>query len=68
MKGQKLCRSFNTIEDSTSALGTHPGGVTLNELGLPSKEKPDGSIKCRIIWDLLRSAKENVLPYLVCVT
>ena len=55
MKSRKCCRTFTSLEDLARALGVDTSAVTLNKLGLLSKEKPDGSFKYRIIWDLSRS-------------
>eukprot|EP00974_Lingulodinium_polyedra_P131536 11218130-Lingulodinium_polyedra.AAC.1 len=46
-------RRHATFDDLAQAAGAR--AVTLNKLGLVSKEKSDGSTKHRFIWDLPRS-------------
>ena len=65
--------TFDTWEDVVTMLGT--ADVALSNFALISKEKPDGSINHRLIWDLLRSnvnasirqAERIVLPRLLDV-
>ena len=49
----KRCLEFDTMEQLLEGLGV--ADVTLNKLGLISKQREDGSWKHRLIWDLLRS-------------
>ena len=55
MRNKKFCREYSDMPSLAAALGTDTRSITLNKLGLVSKQKPDGSWKHRIIWDLLRS-------------
>ena len=49
---------------STDALCKHLGveGVILNELGLVTKIKPDGTTKHHLVWDLRRSGVNRLIP------
>ena len=47
------CRSFASYEDALEYLGVD--SLVLTRVALISKQKPDGSTKHRLIWDLLRS-------------
>ncbi len=48
-----------TWESLTQAMTSQE--ITLNKLALLSKVKPDGSIKHRLVWDLLRSTVNSVV-------
>ena len=47
------CQTFDTFEQLCAHLGVET--VVLTKVGLITKQKPDGSLKHRLIWDLLRS-------------
>ena len=47
------CQTFDTYEQLCNHLGVE--AVVLTKVGLITKQKPDGSLKHRLIWDLLRS-------------
>ena len=44
---------YSSLEEAAHALGVE--GLVLNKLGLISKIKADGTLKHRLVWDLLRS-------------
>ena len=47
------CKFFNSEKELTDYLGVE--SIVLSKLALISKQKPDGTTKHRLIWDLLRS-------------
>ena len=49
---------YSSLGDAATALGAD--GLVLNKLGLISKVKPDGSMKHRLVWDLLRSGVNGI--------
>eukprot|EP00974_Lingulodinium_polyedra_P056848 5468725-Lingulodinium_polyedra.AAC.1 len=53
MVAKGWARRHDTWGDLAESVGAHV--VTLNQPGLVSKQKPDGTWEHRIIWDLLRS-------------
>ena len=53
MESQGWCTQYDNLDELKNALkGQVP---VFSKLGLISKQRPDGSWKHRLIWDLLRS-------------
>eukprot|EP00974_Lingulodinium_polyedra_P002336 217827-Lingulodinium_polyedra.AAC.1 len=52
-------KRHDTFEALAQAVGT--SAITLNKLGLVSKVKADGTMKHRLIWDLLRSGVNSLV-------
>eukprot|EP00971_Amphidinium_carterae_P293856 5834155-Amphidinium_carterae.1 len=46
---------YRSFDELAAQHGGLQHGVPLNKLGLISKERPDSSVKHRLIWDLRRS-------------
>ena len=68
--GRGFVESFGSLGELEAAVGGGP--VVLNKVAIISKQKPDGTWKHRLIWDMLRSganeratvSERGVLPRL----
>ena len=52
---------YDSIKHMAESFGIEEASIPLSKLGLISKERPDGSVKHRLIWDLRRSEVNNEL-------